>query len=153
MRDWRPALAGLVMTAGLLSACGALPAGSPSPQSPASASEADSSRPEGSCAGAVRLIASTGQTETISRERLPVFAVRVGDTLRVEATGRCGGTVRLAPGSGLDPISSGQQLTTAVEVGGTRVDLYHAMCDEHPEIEGCRGGATDDGAARIIVRR
>lgn len=155
MKDWKPALAGLVITAGLLSACTAAPAQSPPPPPPPSASSsstADRGGQVGSCAGQVTLIASTGQTETITRERSPEFAVRIGGTLRIDATGRCGDRVRLAPGSGLDPLSSGQHSTTAVKVGNRRLTLYHAMCDEHPEIRGCRGGVTDDGMAKIVVR-
>lgn len=152
MQGWRPALAGLVTTAGMLSACSAAPALPPSPSPPPSSPNTDPDRSNASCAGELRLIASTGQTETITRERTPKFAVRVGDTLRVEAAGPCGDEVRLAPGSGLDPMSSGQQSTTAITVGSTRLDLYHPMCAELPERDGCRGGVADDGTASIVVR-
>lgn len=152
MKGWRSTLAGLIALAGLLSACSPGPSPAPSPQPSASLSRsADHSGEVGSCAGEVTLIASTGQTETITRGRSPQFAVRVGDTLRIEATGRCGDRVRLAPGSGLDPMSSGQRSTTAVKAGTSRLGVYHAMCDELPDPEGCMGGIADDGAARIVI--
>lgn len=151
MKDWKPALAGLVIAAGLLSGCSAATDPSPSQKPSASSRDADRSRQAESCAGDVKLVASTGQTETITRERSPEFAVHIGDTLRVEAMGRCGDKVRLAPGSGLDPMSSGQQFTTAIKAGTTRLDLYHAMCDEHPELEECYGGVTTDGTAKIVI--
>lgn len=57
----------------------------------------------------------------------------------------------MAPGSGLDPMSSGQRSTTAIKVGSTRLNLYHAICDEYPELKECRGGVADDGMAQVVV--
>lgn len=148
------ALAGLFIAAGLLlAACSADSVEAPSPQ-PSTTGSRDAGQPmqPKSCAGNVSVVASTGQVETITRGRSPEFTVRVGDTLRVEATGRCGERVRLEPGPGLDPASGGSRATTALKAGTTRLWLHHAMCDELPNVTGCRGGIAPDGEATIVVR-
>jgi hypothetical protein len=78
--------------------------------------------------------------------------VRVGDTLQIRATGSCGDRVRFETGPGLVPAGASARSTTAVKTGTTWLELFHAMCDEHPELKDCRGGIASDGRATVVVR-
>jgi hypothetical protein len=79
--------------------------------------------------------------------------MQLGDEVRVEADGRCGSSVRLQPGRGLERVGAALQEATATRVGTTHVELSHPSCagvaNATPD---CRGGISSDGGATVVVR-